>query len=172
MSLSFLVPAFLAGLLALGIPILIHLTRKQTQTTVRFPSLMFIRRVPHKSTSRRAIHRWPLLILRLLALLLLIFAFARPFVDREGGGILPAATGGREVVVLLDRSYSMGYGDRWEQALEAAEETIDGLGSNDRGSVLLFDSRAEAAGPATMDRGELRASLRGVTPSARTERSS
>jgi hypothetical protein len=170
MSLSFLVPAFLAGLLALGIPILIHLTRKQTREAISFPSLMFIRQVPHKSTSRRAIHRWPLLLLRLLAVALLVFAFARPFVDREGSGILPVTAGGREVVILLDRSYSMGYGDRWDRALAAAEEAVDDLGPNDRGSILLFDSRAEAASPATMDRGELRSALRGVTPGARTTR--
>src|SRR5690606_40883164 len=98
-----LVPAFLAGLLALAIPVLIHLTRKETKNSVAFPSLMFIRRVPHKSKSRRTIHRWPLLLLRLAALALVVFAFSRPFVDRQGAGILPASTGGRAVVVLLDR---------------------------------------------------------------------
>lgn len=170
MSLSFLVPAFLAGLLALAIPVLIHLTRKQTRTAVSFPSLMFIRQIPHKSTSRRTIHRWPLLLLRLAALALLIFAFARPFVDREGAAASIATSGGREVVVLLDRSYSMGFGDRWERALEAAEEAIDGIGSADRGSILLFDSRAEALVPPTMDRGELRAALRGARPGPRTTR--
>lgn len=170
MSLSFLVPAFLAGLAALAIPILIHLTRKETRSSVAFPSLMFIRQVPHKSTSRRAIHRWPLLLLRLAALALLIFAFARPFVDREGGGILPVTAGGQEVVVLLDRSYSMGLGDRWERAIEAAEEAVDGIGPNDRGTLLLFDSRAEAASPTTMDRNELRAALSGLTPGPRTTR--
>lgn len=170
MSLSFLVPAFLAGLLTLAVPILVHLTRKQTRTSVSFPSLMFIRRVPHKSTSRRTIHRWPLLLLRLAALALLVFAFARPFVERNGGGLLPVADGGREVVVLLDRSYSMGFGERWQRALAAAEEAVDGIGPNDRGSLLLFDSHAVAAAPSTMDRNELRAALRGVTPGPRTTR--
>lgn len=170
MSLSFLVPAFLAGLLALAIPILVHLTRKETQNAVAFPSLMFIRRVPHKSKARRTIHRWPLLLLRLAALALVIFAFSRPFFDREGAGILPVTAGGREVVVLLDRSYSMGFGDRWDRALAAAEEAVDGIGPNDRGTLLLFDSRAEAASPTTMDRSELRAALRGVEPGPRTTR--
>lgn len=170
MSMSFLVPAFLAGLLALAIPVLIHLTRKETRNAVSFPSLMFIRRVPHKSKSRRTIHRWPLLLLRLAALALLVLAFARPFFDREGAGLLPISAGGREVVVLLDRSYSMGFGDRWERAVEAAEEAVEQIGPNDRGTILLFDSRAEAVSPTTMDRGELRAALRGVEPGPRTTR--
>ena len=55
MSLSFLVPAFLIGLAALAIPIIIHLTRRQTKESVDFPSLMFVGRIPHKSTQRRTI---------------------------------------------------------------------------------------------------------------------
>src|SRR5690606_19281681 len=155
MSLTFLVPAFLAGLAALAIPVLLHLTRKQTRTAIAFPSLMFIRQVPHRSTSRRTIHRWPLLLLRLLGLALLVFAFSRPFVHRDGAGFLPRATGGRELVILLDRSYSMGFGDRWQRAIDAAEEAIGGLGSSDRGTLLFFDTQAEAGSPTTMERGEL-----------------
>ena len=170
MSLSFLVPAFLAGLLALAVPVLIHLTRKETRESVAFPSLMFIRRIPHKSKSRRTIHRWPLLLLRLAALALVVFAFARPFVDREGAGLLPVSAGGREVVVLLDRSYSMGFGDRWERAIEAAEEAMDGVGPSDRGTLILFDSRAEAGSPTTMDRNELRSALSGLEPGPRPTR--
>lgn len=170
MSLSFLVPAFLAGLAALAIPILVHLSRKETRSSVSFPSLMFVRRVPHPSTSRRAIHRWPLLLLRLLGLALLVLAFARPFVDREGADLLPDASGGRDVVVLLDRSYSMGLGDRWTRAVAAAEEAVAEVGRGDRGTVILFDSRAQAAGPTTMESAELAASLRGLEPGPRTTR--
>ena len=170
MSLSFLVPAFLAGLAALAIPILIHLTRKETRDAVAFPSLMFIRQVPHKTTSRRAIHRWPLLLLRLAALALVVFAFSRPFVERDGAAILPTGDGGRELVVLIDRSYSMGVGERWQEAIAAAQEAIDGVGPNDRGTVLLFDARAEAASTTTMDRDELRSALRGLSPGPRSTR--
>jgi hypothetical protein len=50
MSLSFLVPAFLAGLAAIAVPVLIHLTRRQSRQPLAFPSLMFVRRVPHRTT--------------------------------------------------------------------------------------------------------------------------
>ena len=42
MGLAFLVPAFLAGLLAIGLPIWVHLRNRPKTDTVEFPSLMFI----------------------------------------------------------------------------------------------------------------------------------
>ena len=51
---SFLTPAFFVGLLAIGIPILIHLTQKEKKTIIDFPSLMFLRRIPYTSVRRRS----------------------------------------------------------------------------------------------------------------------
>jgi Mg-chelatase subunit ChlD len=140
---SFLAPLFFVALAALAIPVLIHLIQREKKQVVRFPSLMFIQRVPYKSVRRRRIHNWFLLMVRLTALALIVFAFSRPFFERDE---LQIATGGaREVVVLLDQSYSMGYADRWERARAAAYDAIDGLGANDRGSVVLFATGAEIA---------------------------
>lgn len=171
MSLSFLVPIFLVGLAALAIPVLIHLTRRQTRESVQFPSLMFLRRIPHPSTQRRRIHRWPLLLLRLAALALLVLAFARPFLQREDGApLLAASAGGRELVVLLDRSYSMGAGDRWERAVNAARQAVDGLAPGDRATLLLFDSRSEAVTETTSQPAVLRAALADARPGPRSTR--
>src|SRR5687768_8053988 len=106
MPLQFLVPAFLAGLAALAIPIVVHLTRKERTKVVPFPSLMFLRRVPFRDDSKRRIHHWMLLALRALAVMLIVAAFARPFLDRSNL-LASAGSGPREVVVLVDRSYSM-----------------------------------------------------------------
>ena len=46
---------------------------------MRFPSLMFLRRIPFREVRRQQIHQWPLFLLRVLAVSLLVFAFARPF---------------------------------------------------------------------------------------------
>jgi hypothetical protein len=170
MSLSFLVPAFLAGLLALAVPVLIHLTRRPTHESVPFPSLMFLQRISIRSDRRRRIHRWPLLLLRCLAVAALVLAFARPFLEERGAGVLPAVTGDREVVVLLDRSYSMGHGDAWQRAVGAARETLDGLGRQDRATLLLFDSRPEAVTESTLDHGLLRAALADARPGTRGTR--
>ncbi len=170
MGLSFLVPAFFAGLLALAIPIAIHLSRRDTRKPVPFPSLMFLEKVPQKRTEKRRIHRWPLFLLRSLAIALLVLAFARPFLDR-GEATTNLATGGdREVVILLDRSYSMAYSDRWDRAVDAATEIVDGLSGGDRGTVILFDSGAETASESTTDRNVLRSVIRSAEPGVRTTR--
>ena len=116
---SFLTPLFLLGLATLAVPVIIHLIQRERKNVVQFPSLMFLRRIPYQSVRRRRIRNWPLLLLRLAALALIVAAFARPFLRRDT--LSAAAAGGaREVVVLIDRSYSMGYGDRWARATAAA----------------------------------------------------
>src|SRR5262245_25545024 len=157
---SFLAPLFFAALAALAIPVLIHLIQREKKQIMHFPSLMFVQRVPYESIQRRRIHNWLLLCVRLSVLALIAFAFARPFLQRDH---LDAAsgTGAREVVILLDQSYSIGFGDRWERARGAAYEAINGLGANDRGSVVLFSSGAEIAmrSVASSERQRLRAAI-------------
>src|SRR5262249_29242939 len=135
-TMSFLAPLFLVGLGALLVPVLLHLIQRERRNVQQFPSLMFLRRIPYQSVRRRRIRNWFLLLMRLAALALIVLAFARPFLRRAEVPV--GATGAREVVVLLDRSYSMGYGDRWQRALAAAREAINGLKPTDRGSIVLF----------------------------------
>lgn len=138
---GFLAPLFFAGLAALAVPVIIHLFQRERKDPVQFPSLMFLRQVPYKSVRRRRIRNWPLFLLRTLAVLLLVLAFSRPFLDRELSAAGPLDDA-REVVVLLDRSYSMGYGDRWAQALTEARTVLDGLGPEDRATLVAFDGAA------------------------------
>jgi hypothetical protein len=162
---SFLTPLFFVGLAALAIPILIHLIQRERKQVVAFPSLMFLRRIPYQSVRRRHIRNWALLMLRLAALLLIVAAFARPFLRRPD---VPAAavSGAREVVVLLDNSYSMGYGDRWTRAVAAARDAVNGLGPADRGSVVLFAVDPEVSLRSTGDRGRLLAAISAAEPTA------
>jgi hypothetical protein len=166
---SFLTPLFLLGLAGVAIPIVIHLIQRERKNVVHFPSLMFLRRIPYQSVRRRRIRDWPLLLLRLVALALIVAAFARPFLRRPA--LAASTTGGaREVVVLIDRSYSMGYGDRWTRATAAARNSINRLGAGDRGSVVFFASGAEVALRSTSDRGRLSAAIANVKPGASATR--
>src|SRR2546430_7727191 len=140
---SFLAPLFLFGLAALAIPVLVHLIQRERKRVVEFPSLMFLRRIPYQSVRRRRIRNWLLLAMRAAALALVVAAFARPFV-RQGPLAASAATGSREVVVLLDRSASMGWGDHWQRARAAARQAIDGLSGDDPATPVLFSGGAEA----------------------------
>ena len=163
---SFLAPLFFAGLAALAVPILVHLTHKERKDVVVFPSLMFLSRIPYQAVRRQRIRNWLLFALRCLALIFLAFAFARPFLNRPALAAPVRSIGARELVILLDRSYSMGYGDRWTRAVGAAKRAIGGLGSNDRASVVLFDATATAATEPTSDKAILTTALDRVRPGA------
>ena len=165
---TFLAPLFLVGLAGLAIPVILHLIQKERKNVVQFPSLMFLRRIPYQSVQRRRIRHWFLLFLRLAALALIVLAFARPFLRRAE--IVAGASGAREVVVLLDRSYSMGYGSKWPQALAAAQNAVNGLGASDRASIVLFASTTEVALRSVSDKGRLQAAVAGVQPGAGSTR--
>ena len=158
MSLAFLVPLFLLGVAGIVVPIVVHLTRRQRRNVVHFPSLMFLEKIPFQEQRRRRVQHWLLLSLRALALVLVAAAFARPFVDQSeiGAG---GALGPREVVVLVDQSYSMAIGDQLERAMERARRVFDGLGPLDRASLVAFSQGAHVVARSTSDRLRLRGAL-------------
>jgi len=165
---SFLAPLFLAGLAALAVPVLIHLIQRERKNVVPFPSLMFVRRIPYSSIRRRRIHNWALLMLRLAAIALIVAAFARPFFP---GTTLTAAGGGaRDLVILLDRSYSMGHGDQWERAKRAAADAVATMVDGDRASLVLFATTAEIAVQPTIDRARLESEISATELSASATR--
>lgn len=158
---SLLAPWFLAGLLSIGVPIAIHLINRERKTVVPFPSLMFLQRVPYKSVRRQKLRHLLLFALRCLALFLFVAAFARPFFRRASA--LDAAGGAREVVLLLDRSYSMGYGTRWQAAKDSARAAIGNPGPGDRITLVTFANDAAAVTEPTGVRADLERAIERVT---------
>jgi hypothetical protein len=167
---SFLAPLFFVGLAALAVPVIVHLIQRERKDVVEFPSLMFLRKIPYQSVERRRIHNWLLLMLRAAAMALLIAAFARPFLFRNPLQAAGEATGAREIVILLDRSASMGYGDHWQKAQEAARKAVEGVGREDQATLILFGTGTEEAVRATSDRGRLQAAIDAATVSSEATR--
>ena len=97
---SFLYPAFLVGALAVAIPIVLHLLRRDIAPEVPFTAVRLLHKSPVERAERRRLRDFLLLAARVAALLLLAAAFARPY--------LRAATPGPLRLVAIDRSYSMG----------------------------------------------------------------
>jgi len=159
---SFLAPLFFLALAGLAIPVLLHLTQREKKQIVHFPSLMFVRRIPYQSVRRRKIHNWLLLFVRLAALALIILAFARPLIQRDDAA--PIGAGSREVVVLLDNSYSMGFGDHWQRATAAARDQFAKLSASDRATLVLFSSGAEIQMRSTSEKARFNAVLDTVKP--------
>lgn len=155
---SFLAPLLLVALAGLAVPVFLHLTERERKQVVQFPSLMFLRKIPYRSVRRRRIQHWSLLALRLLALAAIVMAFARPFLG--SATLASAADGGaRELVVLLDRSASMGYGDHDTRAKQAARDAVSSLSADDRASLVLFSTEAVVDVRSSPDRGAWNAAV-------------
>ena len=156
---NFLSPLFLAGLAALAIPVLIHLINREKKVVVQFPSLMFLHKIPYKSVRRQKIRHLLLLIMRCLALALFVAAFARPWFDRSKA-IGAGANSARAVVLVIDRSYSMGYGNRWNTALDKAREVVSAINPQDQATIVFFANEPSAATEPTSDRTRLENALK------------
>ena len=113
---SFLTPLYLLGALGLAIPIILHLLHDRPKNKQAFGSLMFLERTTPPVDRKRRPTDLLLLLLRCLALLLLAFVFARPFVTVDESRLMRARRDRQWITVLLDRSASMQRGDLWEQA--------------------------------------------------------
>ncbi len=142
--------AFLAGLAALAIPILIHLFLRRKRLRLRFSTLQFLVNQDARSGLRRRLSNWLLLAARLLVLALVVVAFAQPYLPNSA-----SSTGARErrvVVFVLDRSASMqaaeGGASRWAKAKDLLLKALDRLAPDDR-AALVDSSSATALAPLT-----------------------
>src|SRR5258707_10053985 len=100
---GFLSPWFLGGVLAVGLPIWLHLLKRHKTDPQPFPSLMFFEHREQSSVQHRRLDYILLFILRLLMVLLLVLLFANPFINR----LTPKGDGKKIVVLAVDRSFSM-----------------------------------------------------------------
>ena len=110
---SFLSPWFLFGLLGIGIPIAIHLIRREKAVKIPFSAVRFLKKAPKKSTFTHRFQQWLLMVMRIAIVALLAVAFARPFLSGTASEWIGPAP--ESAVILLDTSMSMGYGDHFHQ---------------------------------------------------------
>jgi hypothetical protein len=160
MGLGFLAPLFFAGLAALAIPLLVHLTHKERKEPVVFPSLMFLQKIPFRTQRRQRLRHWLLFLLRAAALTLLVFAFARPFFARQHA----VAPRGGNVVLLIDRSASMGARGRWARAIAAARAEAARLEAGGKLALVAFDHDAEGITALTAEKAQAEAALGALRP--------
>ncbi len=78
-----LAPAFLFGLLAIGLPLWLHRFARQTEERRHFPSLMLIEPGEVRRTRRQQLRYLLLLALRIALLAALALAFAGPLWPRK-----------------------------------------------------------------------------------------
>jgi len=137
---NFLYPGFLLALLAIAIPIAIHLFNFRKFKKVYFSNVAFLKEAKEQNSSREKLKYLLILLSRILAVVFLVFAFARPYIP-SGARVTP---GQRNVVtVYIDNSYSMESvnkeGSLLDEAKRKAKEIVGAYGLNDQFQLLSND---------------------------------
>lgn len=101
---TFLNPFFLFGLLAVAIPIALHLFDLQRPKKMIFTNVSFLREIIQQQSSVRKIKHWLTLLSRILFITFLVLAFAQPILNATSN---LKSTAGSTVQVYVDNSYSM-----------------------------------------------------------------
>jgi hypothetical protein len=149
---AFLSPLFLLGALAAAVPIVLHLLKRDPDARVRFSAVHLLQHAPVERSSRRRLRELILLALRVAALLLLAFAFARPFFASS------LATSGTTTVIALDTSLSMSAPGQLEKARQLAKQAI----ANANGAltaVVTFADGAQIASQPSADQAVANAAI-------------
>lgn len=155
-----LAPWFLAGALAVGVPLYLHLLRRQTSTPQSFSSLMFVEPRTQSSIHHRRLRYLLLLALRLLVLVALVLAFANPYINRTAA----SASGERLLVVAVDRSFSMRAGTRLDDAKRQAVALLASRNPSERAQVLAFGSQVQVMTQPVIDPATLTSAVESIQP--------
>jgi len=138
---NFLYPGFLFALFAVAIPVLIHLFNFRKFKKVYFTNVAFLKEIKEQNSSREKLKNLLILISRILAIIFLVFAFARPFFPGVGSKIDQSK--GNIVSIYLDNSYSMEAvnkdGSLLDEAKRKAKEIVKSFQLNDRFQLLTND---------------------------------
>ncbi|WP_199137441.1 vWA domain-containing protein [Pedobacter sp. ASV12] len=137
---NFLYPGFLFALLTVAIPVIIHLFNFRKFKRVYFSNVAFLKEIKAQQSSRERLKNLLILCCRILAIVFLVFAFARPFlpstskIDQSKGNI---------VSIYIDNSYSMEAvnkeGSLLDEAKRKAKEIVKAFQLNDRFQLLTND---------------------------------
>lgn len=132
----FIQPAFLWGLLALLIPIAVHLFNFRRYRKIYFSNVDRLMAIRSESRHTSTLRRWLVLLLRCLAIAALVLAFAQPTLP--GSGQMKSGT--TAVSVYIDNSFSMensgSDGSQLETAKQKAREIVAAYHPGDRYQML------------------------------------
>ena len=162
---GFLNPWFLGGLIAVGLPVWLHLLKRHKTDPQPFPSLMFFEHREQSSVQHRRLDYILLFLLRTLMLVLLALLFASPYIRR----LTPKGRGDKLIVVAVDRSFSMrtkeGTSSRLDLAKNEALNVLSKLGPGQKGQVVALADTLQAMTQQTADPGELRGAVSAIKES-------
>jgi hypothetical protein len=141
MSFDFINPWMLAGLAGVSLPLLAHLISRRKFDVVDWGAMQFLE-LGRKTRQRVRLEEFLLMLLRMALIGLIAFALSRPWAS---GGLFSGlvSTQSRDVVLVIDGSYSMGREDGATTphtlAIQQAQEFLQVLNPGD--TVSLVDAR-------------------------------
>jgi len=156
---GFLAPWFLGGLAALGVPVFLHLLRHHRATPRPVGSLMFFERGTQSSTRYRRLRHLVLFALRFALVLLVVLAFANPFVRRAAADL-----NGRLLLIVLDNSFSMRAGTRFTDAKQQALAVLAAKPHTQKAQIMTLGSQFGVLTQAIAEQTQLQAALHSVQP--------
>jgi len=160
MSLAFLNPLLLWGLLAAALPLVVHLLFRRRPRPTTFPALDFVLKARHQVQRRMRLRKLLLFTARTLLLAAAALAIARPRAEQPGATPADLRAGPRATVVVLDASASMRYRLGGEPLFSKARaDALAALGDLEAGepaSAMLCDGRPPAAAAPGFDRAAAR----------------
>ena len=157
---SFISPWFLFGLLGIGIPLLIHLIRREKAAKLAFSTIRFLKKVPKKMTLFQEFQQWLLLLVRIAIIALLAIAFARPFLTAAFSNLAGIAP--RSTIILVDTSMSMGYSDYFDRAKQATLHVLESLQSGDEAAIITFSEGTDSIIELTTNMADLKSFMRNL----------
>jgi uncharacterized membrane protein len=143
---TFLNPAVLFGLLAASIPVLIHLFNLRKLKKIEFSTLRFLKEMQKNKIRKIKLKQWLLLALRVMIILSLVTAFARPTLEGISiGGTTSAAK--TTAIFILDDTFSMSVVDQdgsyFNQAKQAINNLLTQFEEGDEAALILVSSQQD-----------------------------
>jgi len=122
---KFLFPTFLFALLAIAIPILIHLFSFRRFKTIYFSHVGFLKDIKKESQKKSRLKQILILLARIFAISALVFAFAQPYIPLNNE---VQNNANQVVAVYIDNSFSMDALSEEGQLLELARNKAVEIG--------------------------------------------
>jgi len=161
---SLLAPLFLLGMLAIALPIWLHRLQAQSSDRKPFSSAMLLETAEQQVHVKKELKYLLLLAARILLLILIAFAFAKPFLTVPPNTIISTASGTH--LVLVDSSVSMDRAGVFSQVQAEAGRAINGAPADALIQLLSADSSMRVVSELTNDKSASRSALGSLSVSA------
>jgi hypothetical protein len=171
MSLNFLSPLYLFGILGIVVPILIHRLTRQKQKYQRFSAVYLLMELKSRCIKRSTPNRIFLLIIRCMAIVLLSMAMANPIFSFNASNDF-ATNNPSANVFIVDDSYSMGtqvnQDTYYSSAVKTVREIIQFSPNKSTYTLVSGSSSGRVLQEWTDAPGKIQKILKSNQPSART----